>query len=211
MQRNEKVIELLREFIEENPSLVTGYEFIGIYGSILEKADFRDIDFATLGNDDNHSEFMNSLKGWLEGKGYKVDVFKLARDEPEKEGDSHLLIHDLHIPPRIEDNKLGWMDTANEIKRSSKTLYGSREAVPSFDMTVDDFYEFWYEWIRNVETEEDFENFTYYMRKIVPKLTELYPDLDLDKMGDEIKTVIDAEDWEDAKNKIERIIEGELQ
>jgi len=202
------IVTKLKEIILSEEEILGHYKLIGFFGSSQEKKDFEDIDLVTIGEMEKHKELQKIIKSKFSKEGYKVIFFETIKKKPKKEENS-ILIHDLHYSSFENLYEKEWPDLINEIKDSLKVIYGSSDKIHKIKVTEKDFFCLWLDWVKEIKSKEEFNNFKSYIKKVIPKLYQKHEDLKLKETGDNIILFLEK-DWKSAKEEIEKLLRTAL-
>lgn len=202
------ILKKLKEIILSEKEILGHYELIGFFGSSQEKKDFKDIDIVTVGETKKHKELQKIIKSKFSKEGYKVIFFETIKKKPKKEENS-ILIHDLHYSSFENLYEKEWPDLINEIKDSLKVIYGSSDKIHKIKVTEKDFFCLWLNWVKEIKSKEEFNNFKSYIKKILPKLYQKHKDLKLKDVGEKIILFLE-QNWKKAKGDIEELLRTAL-
>jgi len=198
------IITKLKEIILSEEKILGHYKLVGFFGSSQEKKNFKDIDLVTIGENKKHKELQKIIKNKFSKEGYKVIFFETIKKKPKKEENS-ILIHDLHYYSFENLYEKEWPDLINEIKDSLKVVYGSSDKIRKIKVTKKDFFCLWLNWVKEIKSKEEFDNFKSYIIKILPKLYQKHRDLKLKGYGDKIILFLE-QDWKKSKEEIEKLL-----
>ena len=202
------ILKRLKEIILSEEEILGHYELIGFFGSSQEKKDFEDIDLVTIGETRKHIELQKIIKNKFSKEGYKVIFFETIKKKPKKEENS-ILIHDLHYSSFANLYKKEWPDLINEMVDSLRVFYGSSDKIQKIKVTEKNFFGLWLNWVKEIKSKEEFDNFKSYINKILPKLYKKHKDLKLTEAGDKIILFLE-QDWKIAKESIEQLLRTAL-
>lgn len=199
----------LKETILSEEGLLSHYKLIGFFGSSQEKKYFDDTDLVTIGDSNKHKELQKIIKNKFSKLGYKLIFFETIKKKPQKEENS-ILIHDLHYSSFENLYEKEWPDLINELKDSLVVIWGSSDKIHKVNVKEKDFYCIWLNWIKEVKSEKDYENFKSYILKILPKLYEKHKDLKLKSVGEKLILFLRKEEWKKEKREIESLLDVAL-
>jgi len=202
------IVTKLKEIILSEEEILGHYKLIGFFGSSQEKKDFEDIDLVTIGETEKHNELQKIIKAKFSKEGYKIIFFETIKKKPKKEENS-ILIHDLHYSSFENLYEKEWPDLINEIKDSLKVIYGSSDKIHKIKVTEKDFFCLWLDWVKEIKSKEEFNNFKSYIKKVISKLYQKHEDLKLKDIGDKIILFLEK-DWKSAKEDIEKLLRTAL-
>ena len=202
------IIKKLKEIVLSEEEILGHYKLIGFFGSSQEKNYFEDIDLVTIGKIEKHRELQKIIKGKFSKEGYKVIFFETIKKKPKEEEHS-ILIHNLHYSSFENLYKKEWPDLINEIKDSLKVIYGSSDKIHKIEVTEKDFFCLWLDWVKEIKSSEEFENFKSYIIKILPKLYQKHKDLKLNIVGKQLILFLEW-DWKKSKENIKKLLRAAL-
>ncbi|QQG39904.1 MAG: nucleotidyltransferase domain-containing protein [Candidatus Aenigmatarchaeota archaeon] len=203
---NVRVIGLFRQAIKERPDLIGEYKAIALFGSVLHKPDFNDVDLVTCGNIENNEEFLIYLKQFLEKEGFEVDIFVHVAQEPKKQHPKHIIIQNVSLLPTkdaiMQDLWRNWPDLINEIVENSLLLHGSWDGVPHFEVREVDFYRGWLGQCGHIDRKEGAGVCAHYIEKMLSKLAERHPRMSgAQETGRRLLGVFAKDDWVAAREE----------
>jgi len=198
------IINKLKEIILSEKELLKHYKLIGFFGSSQEKNDFEDIDIVTIGNDNKHKELQKIINDKFSKIGYNTIFFETIKKKPKNENNS-ILIHDLHYSSFENLYEKEWPDIINGIKDSLNIIYGSSDKIYKIKVIENDIYSPLLDWVKEIKSKNEFENFKDYIKKILPKIYKKHKDLKLKNVGSKIILFLE-QDWSKAKENIEKLL-----
>ncbi len=154
-----ETLNLIKKTILSNKNLVKEYKLIGFFGSCLNSDKFFDIDLISIGKNKTHYLLKSKIKKDLSESGLKAIFFDTYLKEPISKKDREILIHDLHYSSLKDLYKREWKDIINEIKRSCKTIYGSKKDIKKVKSSTKDFNKLLLNISRKISKENDYLNF----------------------------------------------------
>lgn len=208
------ILGLLKKAIKKFPE-IDNYKLIGVFGSIAEfrTKRFEDVDLITIGGNKVHKSFLKFFIKLLDKEGFTTTIFETIKYKPKKKNERHILIHDLHYKDIKDVLKREWKDIINEIREETKVLYGNGQTLkqlPSIEVTEKYFFQLWYDWVREIKNEQYFENFSSYIKRVVPKLIKTHPNLELKDTYLKMINLLSYKDWKISKRKISSLLKNKL-
>ncbi len=208
--KNKKEIELLKEIILSRKELIKDYKLMGFFGSCLNSKDFFDIDLISIGKNKTHTLLKKEIKKELSKYPKKVIFFKSVKNEPTSKRRNEILIHDLHYSNLKNLYNKEWKDVINEIKLSSKVIYGSKNIIKFQEVDESYFYSLWLKWVMNIKSKKSYDNYKKYMLKIIPLLYHRHPKLKLKYTCNKIISVFNKKEWKESQKEIKNILRKKL-
>lgn len=183
------------------------YQVIGIFGSFTnpQVQQINDIDIISIGNTTHHALLLKKLNHVIQRYGYNLKPFKTIKNIPPLKEDD-LLVHDLHYSDIGEMYKLEWNTVINTIKKEVKILAGDKNFfsnIPFLKITEEEIILPLESWLYEIENKNKFDNYLKYLKKIIPKLLNEYPELNLGHLFKILS--IEEKDWKLGVLKIKDI------
>ncbi|MEK6875396.1 MAG: hypothetical protein AABX30_01815 [Nanoarchaeota archaeon] len=193
-------LKLLESTILSKKDLLKNYKLIGFFGSCLDSLDFFDIDLVSIGDNDTHRLLRKEIKEDLSKERIKVIFFKTVKKQPLSKKDNEILIHDLHYSNLQDLYKKEWKDIINEIKKSTKVIYGSKESIKEVKVSDGEFLSVLKKWVIGIKTNKDYIDFKNYIVKTNKKISEIHPNLKL--IISKLLKLLELDNYEIAKREL---------